>query len=379
MGSPEKKRLTAGWLPAHPSSGSHSMRRYWEALANCHKEQDRYDIHSIITPVSRSPREGRWGQMERYIQRRVGYPLTIKLQFQGEIAHILDHSWADLLTFIPRNSLRIVTVHDLIPLRFPGGLNAAQVARFRTWVSHSGSAHAIIADSEYTKQEIVDLLQLPPDNIYVVPCGVDLPRQADFTSSWIEERISSANPSNQKLVIGSIGSTIERKNLAIFPQALATYVSLTGAQPILVRAGGKLQKTLADEIRHVIGANNFLELGFLKDEELGNFYRSVNVVVVPSYYEGFGLPVLEAMASKVPVISSRASSLPEVGGKEAIYFDPQSPEELGHELATLAKNGISDDWLDRAYERAARYSWRASLEGVYSVYDAALDIRAKRA
>ena len=81
------------------------------------------------------------------------------------------------------------------------------------------------------------------------------------------------------------------------------------------------------------------------------------------------------MAWGIPVISSNATSLPEVGGDEALYFDPTSPEELAVKLAQVAQSGMPEGWSDRARARAARFSWRASLEGIFSVYQELLERR----
>ena len=360
-------QTSVGWIPAHPIYGAISMRRYWQALSECIREDDSFQIHSVIRPQDIQAPTGVLGSAKRYWQRRVSYPRLIRHEFRGEIGHVLDHSWADMLPHLPKGTLKVVTVHDLIPLRFPGELTTAQLARFQGWVSHVRDADAVIADSTYTKCEVVEWLGVPEERIQVVPCGVVMP-----DSRSVQRPLASVPKNPAVFTVGSIGSTISRKNLEILPAAFAQYAQGAGKKIRLVRVGGRLPEALANELRGILGDDGLIELGYLSDEEVGAFYQAMDGVVVPSWYEGFGLPVLEALAQGTPVICSNTTSLPEVGGDEAIYFDPTSPEELAARLIQLATAGVTDDWRERARARAARFSWRASLEGVHSVYEECL-------
>jgi glycosyltransferase involved in cell wall biosynthesis len=306
------------------------------------------------------------GKVEKLLTRQVIYPARVKLRARGEIVHILDHSWADLLPFVPRCALKVVTVHDLIPLRFPAELSAAQAGRFASWVGHLKQADAIIAVSEYTKREVGDLLGIDARKIHVVFNGVEMP--ADSPSHSLAPH-DPAGPFR----IGSIGSTLERKNLAILPEALARLQAAVQRKVVLVRVGAALPAPLAAALRNALGEDGLVELGRLPDEALADYYAGLDVVVVPSLYEGFGLPVIEGMAARVPVVASRSTSLPEVGGDVAYYFDPHSPEELAVVLAGIATDGVPRQRIDLGYARAKSLSWRKCLEGVYQVYAGLLE------
>ncbi len=343
------------------------MRRCWHALSESVREDDPFTIRSVIKPVDMTVPPGFRGTAARYWQRRYSYPSLIRKTTSAAIGHVLDHSWADMLRFLPSRTLKVVTVHDLIPMRFPGELTAAQARRFQSWVSNVRCADAIIAVSEYSKHEITDLLGISPEIVTVVPCGVELPARSGPIAPLLPSLPGT-------MTVGCIGSTIDRKNLKILPAAFAKYGATAGKRLRLVRVGAPLPASLANELRYVLGSEGLIELGYLSDADVGRFYQSMGVVVVPSLYEGFGLPVLEALAHGVPVISSKATSLPEVGGEEALYFDPLSADDLAVQL-TLVAGGLSDDWRVRAVNRAKQFSWRASLEGIYSVYHGALDLR----
>lgn len=354
------------WIPAHPCYDGVSMRRYWQSLAQAWRESDRYQIGSVIRPLEVRARAGFAGKAERLWQRRFAYPAVIRRNCSGPLAHILDHSWGDMLRAIPKTVKTVVTVHDLIPLRFQDHLTDSQLKRFRSWVDACRQADHLIAVSDYTKREIVELLKYPEDRISVVPNGVDHPT-ANF---HVSDRISSAiAAAGRRFLIGSLGSVLGRKNLAILPEALGRFEQLAGSKVCLVRAGSRLPASIVESIHLTTGPESLVELGFLADDELDGFYEVCDVIAVPSRYEGFGLPVLEAMARATPVVAANASSLPEVGGDAAVYFDPESPMELARALAGLLSPEVRGPRARQGLERSAAYSWRRCLEGVYGVYD----------
>jgi glycosyltransferase involved in cell wall biosynthesis len=357
------------WIPAHPVYGSVSMLRYWKLLEAARRADDGFSCTSILSATA-DDLAHQSGKASKLLTRQLIYPAMVRLRAKGGIAHVLDHSWADLLPFVPKRALKVVTVHDLIPLRFPGELSAAQAGRFRKWVGHLKEADAIIAVSEYTKREIGELLGIDGRKIHVVYNGVEIPCDSP---SLTQLPPATARPFR----VGSIGSTLERKNLAILPEALARLQASAQRKVVLVRVGAALPAPLAAALRKELGEDGLVELGRLPDEALGDYYAGLDVVVVPSLYEGFGLPVIEGMAAQVPVVASRCTSLPEVGGDVAFYFDPHSPEELAAVLAGIATDGVPQQRIDEGYVRAKSLSWRKCLEGVYEVYAGLMEERAR--
>lgn len=357
------------WLPEHPVSGSMSMQRYWRKLEAEIRPGDPF-VQKPVFPPDNGEYANRGGKLLRYVTRRFFYPAKIKLQTKADIVHILDHSWADMLPFTPKTSLKVVTVHDLIPLRFPGELTQAQVGRFSKWVSHLKQADAIIAVSDYTKREVRELLGIEEYKIHVVLNGVE-----------VRPKVPSLNTSPdtaRPFRIGSIGSTLERKNLAILPEALTRLQAAVRRKVVLMRVGAALPAPIASSLRNALGEDGLVELGRLTNDAICDYYAGLDVVIVPSLYEGFGLPVIESMAARVPVVASRCTSLPEVGGDVAYYFDPHCPEELAVVLAEIATEGVSQQRIDEGYERAKSLSWRKCLEGVYGVYAGLMENRAAK-
>lgn len=352
---PERGKVT--WIPAHPSYGSMSMNRYAALLSNAREETDLIDCQ-LLVPLKR----GRASTGVRQLNRRLLYPLKVKMVRNSQIAHILDHSWSDLLPWVPKGMKKVVTVHDLIPLRFPGELNPAQQNRFKQWVSCIEQADAIVSVSEYTKREIVDLLKIPSSKIAVIPNGVEITKK------------SADRPfiNDGGFVIGSIGSILQRKNLGIFVEALKYLKDINKSPITLLRVGPALPDDIVQPLLQILGTSGLVELGRIEDKDLPRFYDSLDCIVIPSLYEGFGLPVLEGLASRIPVVSSNRSSLPEVGKDIPLYFDPASPKDLANVLADLITEGLPQERIQRGFELADLMSWRKTLTGIYSVYETLL-------
>lgn len=350
------------WLPAEPSHGSMSMWKCWNLLEAEIRDEDIYQSRCIFGP-SCDVNLYRGSKLQRAWTRKVSYPFKVRTMSKQALTHILDHSWSDLLPALPKSVKSVVTVHDLIPLRYPGELSSGEVRRFKNKVAKLSSADAIIAVSEYTKNEIVDLLGLSPDRIFVVPNGVNRPPSG---------LIKSIRNGTDKLRIGSLGSVLKRKNLEVLPAALKIYKEKTNKSVTLVRAGLALPLQLQKEVTEALGSDGLEEWGRVSEAKLEDFYQSIDIMAVPSLYEGFGLPVLEAMARGIPVISSNTTSLPEVGGDAALYFDPKSPESLAECLCMLENSELYERLSAEGLVRSQEFCWRKTLEGMYNVYDKVL-------
>jgi len=355
------------WYPAHPSCKSVSMLKYWRLLEEQLSNSDKYDCESVI----KMPQEEwatRRSKIKVGISRHIAYPLVSMAAREAKIAHVLDHSWADLVNHMPDNMLKVVTVHDLIPLAYPGDLRVTQRKRFAKIVSNLTKADLLICVSHYTAREVQSLLGISADKIVVVPNGVNAPPDK-IKHTRVREII---NGHKSELIVGCLGNTLERKNIGILPQALKIAAKDLGASVTMVRAGALCGSDLHKRFVDSIGSDYFVELGPLNNDELEDFYANVDVIVVPSLYEGFGLPVLEAMARGVPVISSDTSSLPEVAGEAALFFDPHKPQDLAARLVQIKNHETAKQMVTKGLERASDFSWRTTLEGIFRAYDSLL-------
>ena len=259
-------------------------------------------------------------------KKYVAYPWRVRQRTRAAgvgTVHLLDHAFAHLLGSVGRGVRKIATVHDLAPLRDATGLTPAQLRRFRRTVGHLHGADLVLADSRYSAAEAVEFLGLDPGKIRVLPLGVNVAafsRRPTPPPGW-------AAPLEDRTVVLSLGMAVARKNLRILPAIFRALRERRGADDglVLLRVGERLPPELAAALRGVLGAGGLVELGYLPNREVVAAYHCAHVLLLPSSQEGFGFPVLEAMAAGCPVVCTNVTSLPEIGGEAALYFGPDDP------------------------------------------------------
>lgn len=241
----------------------------------------------------------------------------------------------------------VVTIHDVSFARQPGLMSRRDRLVFRTVVPWAARRAArVFTVSERTKQDLVELYRVPAAKVVVTPNGVD----PAFGPPAPDQTPHTLSHGDYALAVGAVQ---RRKNqLAALAAARAVGIPL-------VVVGPEKDAALAAELRD-LGAR--LE-GYVETERLADLYRGAACVVQASRYEGFGLPVLEAMASGTPVVAVREPALEEVAGGAAVFVEE-------HALADGIRRAIAErDRLSRAgLERASRFSWRATAERTLAVY-----------
>ncbi len=340
--------------PTHPCMGWASMNRYTQEL-RAQADGDP-SVRFLLPPcaVEKSPAP----RLMRLLQRRLLYPLRVRTQVTGGVLHLLDHSFAALLAHTRPGVRTVVTVHDLIPLSEPEGLSASQQARYAKDVAHLNKADILVCVSGHTRQEAHRLLGIPFDKMRVNPMGAAALPAPDAAMLG---RLSAL-----PAFILSVGHTGPRKNLMLLPE-LARQLSTGGRQPVIVRAGTRLDATLAAAIgQHA----KLVELGRIQDAELAAAYQTAAVFFMPSRHEGFGLPVIEAMAAGCPVACARATSLPEVAGEAALFFDPDNATEAADACRRLLEDAaLRQQRIEAGRLRARQFTYAAHWRRLREVYD----------
>ncbi len=266
---------------------------------------------------------------------------------------------------------RVVTVHDLIYARFPEAHAGLRDKGMRVLVPQAARrSHRVIADSRSTRDDLVELLGVRSDRIDVVPLGLGgVRREAPLPEREVRARFGLG----ERRVVLSLSAKRPHKNLLALIGALAMIP--VERRPLLVLPGYPTWHEA--ELRARAAAAGVTEdvcfLGWLSGEELEGLWALVEAFVFPSLYEGFGLPVLEAMARGVPVTCSNASSLPEVAGEAALLFDPRDEPAIAGALRQLLDDrALREDLRLRGLARVAEFTWERTARLTLESYRRAL-------
>ena len=265
---------------------------------------------------------------------------------------------------------RVVTIHDLIYRLYPethGRLRALGMGQLVPLAARRSDR--ILTPSESTRNDVVRLLGTPSEKIDVVPLGVTGRKRQLSTS----ERCGNGTDSGDASIVLTMSAKRPHKNL----MALLEAFSLLPEEPsrILVLPGHPTAHEAALRSRaDALGiARSTRFIGWVSGDELEALYSAAACFVFPSLYEGFGLPVLEAMTRGVPVACSVRASLGEVVGDAAVSFDPERPEEIARAMIRILDDPVEADHLRAAgLARAASFTWAATARGTLRTYERAL-------
>jgi glycosyltransferase involved in cell wall biosynthesis len=264
----------------------------------------------------------------------------------------------------------VVTVHDLSPLRYPDTQPTMRVREVMERLPQAvRKASAILVDSEFIKNELIQILGVDPGRVTSAPLGVGSeyrPRTAEETA----HALATYNLTYRGYIF-AVGTLEPRKNLiqainayAGLPESMRKSISL-----VVVGMRGWLSADMEARIRQHEALGEVRWLGYVPAETLPMLYSGARMLVYPSLYEGFGLPVLEAMASGIPVITSNRASLPEVAGDVGVMIDPEDVDGMRMCMHRLFEDtGEAAFRGARGVERAQQFTWRTCAEKTLAVY-----------
>jgi len=269
-----------------------------------------------------------------------------------------------------RATRTLLTVHDLSFLHYPDTFVPALRRYLERVVPRSiARADLVLADSEATRADLTQLLSVPPEKTEVLYSGV-APRFRPEPVPGERERLRTCYGIGEQPYILSVGTLQPRKN---YVRLIRAFTQLTTHPPTqLLIAGGRgwlYQNIFAEAEKH---DDRVRLLGFVDDTDLPALYRGAAIFAFPSLYEGFGLPVLEAMACGVPVVCSNASSLPEVAGDAPLLVDPLDADGLAEALARVLENAdLRQRMITRGLAQAARFTWEQAARRLLSTFRSA--------
>jgi glycosyltransferase involved in cell wall biosynthesis len=300
-----------------------------------------------------------------------GIRLPVYDQFQLRLAtrrHRLDAFYspyfdAPVFLSIPT----IVTMHDAVHFRFAGLYPRAQRAYYQRLMRiHAARAAAVVTVSSFSRDEIAACTGMDPSRLHVVPNALPASCRRPKDGPDAARLARYGLPPRYVLYPGGVEP---RKNLARLLGGYATFRRRVSDAPGLVLTGARERYAPIGPIIDRLDLGDALRFtGRVADDDMPHVYAGASAVVYPSLYEGFGLPLLEAMAAEVPVACSNRSSLPEIGGDAAWYFDPESEEAIAAGLERVtADQALRDRLVAAGRARVAGYSGDASADRLASI------------
>jgi len=305
------------------------------------------------------------------------YRLLVQKRFEKVAHKNLDLYHEPNFMIYPTSLPSIATIHDCSWIEHPELHPATRVKAMNKYMKFTlENADHIIVDAKFTKKMITKLSGYPPKKIDVIPLGVDdlfMPYSRAYTKDFLDSL--GLKFKSYFLLVGTLEP---RKNLV---SALKAYISLPlkikkNFKLVIVGGKGWLNDEFDSLSNSIINNGDLLITGYLSLKGIREIYAGAKIFIFPSKYEGFGLPVLEAMKSGVPVISSNSSSLPEVCNDAALQFDPLDIDGI----ASCIKKIVNDPFLEKklislGHENTKKFSWQKTAIKTVETYHKVLNIK----
>ena len=301
---------------------------------------------------------------------------TLKVKLQANEVFIYHSPFTPLPAYLKanKNSISVLTIHDLIPKIHPEFFNEGHLTmNQRLWDSIDTST-TVICVSNATKNDVCQHLNVDAAKVHVIPLAADKSRFYKVYSPAIVERTLVKYHIKQAGYFLSVATLEPRKNITTTVKSFGAFLAQNPDSDLeLVLVGSK--GWFFEEIFKEVAANEKLKsriivTGFVPDEDLAALYSAAKAFIYPSLYEGFGLPVLEAMQCGVAVVSSNKSSIPEVVGEAGILIEPTDEKALTAALQALASNSeLVAELGQKAIKQAALFSWEKCAEQHIELYE----------
>ncbi|MGH7197453.1 MAG: glycosyltransferase family 4 protein [Candidatus Omnitrophota bacterium] len=267
----------------------------------------------------------------------------------------------------------VVTIHDLTYYHSPEVARSPFAKAYVTWLLRAiqKKAVAILTVSEYTKKDLLENFpRIPERRVFVTPEAA-APEFKKIADENILGRIGGKY-SLRKPFILFVGSLKKHKNVPVLIEAVARLRAARGIPHELVLTGKR--DSANGELAGLVSRHGFVRyIGEAEGRDLPGLYNLADAFVLPSFREGFGLPVLEAMACGTPVVASNRTSLPEVAGEAGLLFDPDRIDALEDVLYNVLNNNeLRKNMIQKGFEQAQRFSWKKTAQQTLDVYRRAL-------
>lgn len=336
-------------------------------------EETQFRIYLKEKPNELLPPETKFFQYRvvkgSFMWSRVHLPLHLNLKKEIDVFFAPAHYSPPFLP-VPL----IVTIHDLAFFYFPEEFLKKDLYKLENWTKASlKKAKKIISVSKSTKRDLMKFYHLPEENITVVYNGFekDIANLDDKKNQTDVLEKFALLPQKYILYVGTIQP---RKNIRFLIQTFKKFhEQFSDYKLVLTGRKGWLYDEIFAEVKEQNLQEAVVFTGYVEDEKVIQLYNNALCFVLPSLYEGFGIPLLEAMSFGCPVISSFASSLPEIGGEACLYFDPKTQRDFYDDLVSLKDNQqLRDELIQKGKERIKHFSWEKSAAETLDVIKSAV-------
>lgn len=331
----------------------------------------KFQIYLKNVPLSHMPAENNDWQYRvvkpRKLWTQVGLPLDLYLHSPKPDVFFSPTHYAPRFSPVPT----VIAIMDLAYMHFPELFKKKDLYQLRSWTEYSANkATRIFTISEASKNDIIDEYHVRPDNIVVTYPGIK-----NDTSTM--KQVTTHGVLKEKYGITSsyilfVGTLQPRKNITRLIEAYAKLRSEIKDAPELIIVGKKgWQYEAILEAPEKYGITSYVRfLDFVPDEDLGALYQQAACFILPSLYEGFGLPILEAMKNNCPVITSNVSSMPEVGGDAAVYVDPNNVIDITTQLKrVLEDTTLRKEMIEKGQQQVKKFSWEKTAKETLQVLE----------
>ncbi len=274
---------------------------------------------------------------------------------------------------------KVITIHDMAYMYFPEEFLKKDLYKLQNWTEISiHEAKSVIAVSENTKRDLIKFHGLHAEQIKVIYNGYERKVQSStlnqnkYGSGLSRTDLRSGTGTKFKInnpYILFVGTLQPRKNLKVLISAFKKFKEFyPDFKLVLTGKKGWLYQNIFDQIKKFRLTEEVIYTDYVSDDELIHLYKNAFCFVLPSLYEGFGIPILEAMSFNCPVISSSSSSLPEVGGNACLYFKAERENDLVDKLKQLRESKkLRDDLIKKGKERLKLFSWQKCADQTLEV------------
>lgn len=295
------------------------------------------------------------------LQRVLRFPPQRALIGSYDVFHQM---WASADPVVPSRKL-VVSMYDTVALHWP----QEEGALFSGIAPLLQRAAAVMTLSQYSKSQIVREFGVAPERVHVVYAGFEPRYNIEYSIAQVEAALHRHQVTTPYFFY--IGGHSPRKNLARLIRSFAR-AKREFALPHTLALAGSLKNARDDVQKALATAGDAVQtLGYVSDDDVPLLYRGATALLFPSLFEGFGLPVLEAMACGTPVVSSNVTSLPEVAGDAAILVNPESEDEITRAIGEIAGENLQqrEARIARGLKQAQRFSWRQCAQIHSDVYN----------